>query len=103
MTKPIPSTGGSLPVVGIGTSQIFDFENDPAAFAERRQVLEILASGQSGRIIDTAPSYGRAEARDWGTFSKPPDFGRVFSSPARSPLAPAAKARPPNSSSRASA
>lgn len=61
LTKPIPVSGEQLPVVGIGTARIMDFESDPEAFAERRQVLEILASGQTGNIIDTAPSYGRAE------------------------------------------
>jgi len=62
MTRPIPSTGERLPVVGIGTARIFDFENDPAAAAERAAVLRILAGG-GGKLIDTAPSYGRAEAR----------------------------------------
>jgi aryl-alcohol dehydrogenase-like predicted oxidoreductase len=61
-TRPIPSSGERLPVVGIGTARIFDFENDPAAAAERAAVLRTLAEG-GGRLIDTAPSYGRAEAR----------------------------------------
>jgi aryl-alcohol dehydrogenase-like predicted oxidoreductase len=51
-----------LPIVGIGTAVIFDFENDPAKQAERRQVLETLVAG-GGKLIDTAHSYGRAEDR----------------------------------------
>jgi aryl-alcohol dehydrogenase-like predicted oxidoreductase len=61
-TRPIPHGGEQLPVIGIGTAIIFDFENDPVKFAERRQVIQTLvASG--GRLIDTAHSYGRAEDR----------------------------------------
>ena len=61
-TRPIPHSGEQLPIVGIGTAVIFDFENDPAKQAERRQVLETLVAG-SGKLIDTAHSYGRAEDR----------------------------------------
>ena len=51
-----------MPIVGIGTAVIFDFENDPAKQAERRKVLETLVAG-GGKLIDTAHSYGRAEDR----------------------------------------
>ena len=61
-TRPIPQGGEPLPVIGIGTAVIFDFENDPAAFAARRQVIQALVAG-GGRVIDTAHAYGRAEDR----------------------------------------
>jgi len=61
-TRPIHSSGERLPVIGIGTARIFDFENDPVAAAERAAVVKTLVSG-GGKLIDTAPSYGRAEAR----------------------------------------
>lgn len=61
-TRPIPHSGEQLPVVGIGTAIIFDFENDPAKHAERRQVIQNLIAG-GGRLIDTAHAYGRAEER----------------------------------------
>ena len=61
-TRPIPHSGEQLPIIGIGTAVIFDFENDPAKHAERRQVLETLVAG-GGKLIDTAHSYGRAEDR----------------------------------------
>ena len=44
LARKIPSTGEMLPSVGIGTAIIFDFENDK-------------------ENVDTAPSYGQAEAR----------------------------------------
>ena len=61
-TRRIPSSGELLPVIGIGTAVIFDFENDPGKFAERRQVIQTLVAG-GGKLIDTAHSYGRAEDR----------------------------------------
>ena len=61
-TRTIPHSGEPLPVVGIGTAVIFDFENDPVKYAERRQVIQTLVAG-GGRLIDTAHSYGAAEDR----------------------------------------
>ena len=61
-TRPIPVSGEQLPVIGIGTAVIFDFDNDAAKFSERRQVIQTLVAG-GGRLIDTAHSYGRAEER----------------------------------------
>ena len=62
VTRPIPHGGEPLPIVGIGTAVIFNFENDPAAYAERRQVIQTLIAG-GGKLIDTAAGYGRAEDR----------------------------------------
>jgi diketogulonate reductase-like aldo/keto reductase len=61
LTRPIPSTGEALPVIGLGTAQVFDVGGDPAARRPRRAVLEALFAG-GGRVIDTSPMYGRAEA-----------------------------------------
>jgi aryl-alcohol dehydrogenase-like predicted oxidoreductase len=61
-TRPIPHGGEPLPIVGIGTAVIFDFDNDPQKYAERRQVLQNLVAG-GGKLIDTAHAYGRAEDR----------------------------------------
>ena len=61
-TKPIPVSKEALPVIGIGTAVIFDYENDPVKQAERAEVLKVLTAG-GGSLIDTAPAYGKAEAR----------------------------------------
>ncbi len=61
-TRPIPHSGEQLPIVGIGTAIVFDFENDPMKFAERRKVIQTLVAG-GGSLIDTAYGYGRAEDR----------------------------------------
>ena len=62
ITRPIPHSGERLPIVGIGTAVIFDFENDASKFAERREVIQRLVAG-GGKLIDTAAGYGRAEDR----------------------------------------
>lgn len=61
-TRPIPHGGEQLPIVGIGTAIIFDFQNDPVKYAERRQVLQTFVAG-GGKLIDTAYGYGHAEER----------------------------------------
>ena len=61
LTRPIPSTGEAMPVIGVGTWQAFDIGDDPAEMEQRRRVLEILFQA-GGRMIDSSPMYGRAEA-----------------------------------------
>ena len=62
ISRKIPSSGEMLPVIGIGTAIIFDFENDKTKLDERAEVIKALVAG-GGRLIDTAPSYGKAEDR----------------------------------------
>ena len=59
-TKPIPSTGEALPVIGLGTSRVFDIGPGEADRAPRRDVLRLLFEA-GGRVIDTSPMYGAAE------------------------------------------
>ncbi len=58
--RPIPSTGEKLPIIGLGTSRVFDVDKSPEERAPRKQVLRTLIGGGAS-IIDTAPSYGEAE------------------------------------------
>ncbi len=58
--KPIPSSGETLPVIGMGSWITFDVGNLPGERAQRLRVLEaFFAAG--GRLIDSSPMYGRAE------------------------------------------
>jgi aryl-alcohol dehydrogenase-like predicted oxidoreductase len=61
ITRPIPSSGEAMPIVGLGTSQVFDVGADAAAREPLREVLRLFLEA-GGRIIDTSPMYGRAEA-----------------------------------------
>ena len=61
MTRPIPSSGEAMPVIGLGTSQVFDVGADERGRQPLRAVLQAFVDAD-GRIIDTSPMYGRAEA-----------------------------------------
>ncbi|MGC2203908.1 MAG: aldo/keto reductase, partial [Stellaceae bacterium] len=61
LTRPIPSTGEELPVIGLGTWRAFDV---PASAAVREPLRGVLKAflDFGARVIDTSPMYGRAEA-----------------------------------------
>jgi len=60
MTKRIPSSGESLPVVGLGTYKVFDVESTPAEIEIRRQIVDLLTQS-GGSLVDTSPMYNRSE------------------------------------------
>jgi diketogulonate reductase-like aldo/keto reductase len=61
LTRPIPSTGEALPVIGLGTWRAFDVGADAQVRRPLREVLQLLLDA-GGRMIDSSPMYGRAEA-----------------------------------------
>jgi len=61
LLRPIPSSGETIPAVGLGTWQTFDVGASAAAREPLREVLKrFVALG--GRVIDSSPMYGAAEA-----------------------------------------
>ena len=50
-----------LPVIGLGTSRVFDAGSATAEREPLEQVLAMLAK-HGGKMVDTSPMYGRAEA-----------------------------------------
>jgi aryl-alcohol dehydrogenase-like predicted oxidoreductase len=60
-TRPIPSSGEQLPVIGCGTYRGFDVGLQSAAYRRLPGVLDALFSA-GGAVIDSSPMYGRAEA-----------------------------------------
>jgi diketogulonate reductase-like aldo/keto reductase len=60
-SRPIPSSGQSLPVIGIGTWQTFDVGGDAAARAPLKEVLRLFFAG-GGRVVDSSPMYGSSES-----------------------------------------
>ena len=61
LRRNIPSTGEALPVIGLGTSDVFDVSGNGAERAPLAEVLRALVDG-GGSLLDTSPMYGRAEA-----------------------------------------
>lgn len=60
--RPIPSSGETIPVIGMGTSRTFDVGPDPEALARLREVMQLFFNC-GGTVIDSSPMYGEAEAR----------------------------------------
>ena len=50
ISKPIPSTGEQLPMIGVGTWQTFDVAADAAKRAQLADVLRILGRGDFHRL-----------------------------------------------------
>jgi aryl-alcohol dehydrogenase-like predicted oxidoreductase len=61
MTRAIPATGESLPVIGLGTWQVFDAGDDAARRARLRETLAEFARA-GARLVDSSPMYGSSEA-----------------------------------------
>jgi diketogulonate reductase-like aldo/keto reductase len=59
ITKAIPSTSESIPVIGLGTSRTFDVSQQERQF-KLLPVLDVFFSN-GGAMIDSSPMYGAAE------------------------------------------
>jgi diketogulonate reductase-like aldo/keto reductase len=59
-TRPIPSSGEPLPVIGCGTWRTFDVGASPVARAPLADVLHVLFTA-GGSVIDSSPMYGSSE------------------------------------------
>ncbi|MCM2251583.1 MAG: aldo/keto reductase [Ramlibacter sp.] len=60
LSKPIPSSGEQIPVVGLGSWITFNVGNDPSAREQCAEVMRgFFASG--GRLIDSSPMYGSSQ------------------------------------------
>jgi aryl-alcohol dehydrogenase-like predicted oxidoreductase len=60
LQRTIPSSGESVPVLGLGTWQAFDVGPNPAERQPLEEVL-VLFTQLGGRVVDSSPMYGRAE------------------------------------------
>ncbi|OGA82983.1 MAG: aldo/keto reductase, partial [Betaproteobacteria bacterium RIFCSPLOWO2_12_FULL_66_14] len=58
--RPIPSSGELIPVIGMGTAVVYEIDTGDARFPVLVETVRaFLANG--GALIDTSPTYGRAE------------------------------------------
>jgi aryl-alcohol dehydrogenase-like predicted oxidoreductase len=58
--KPIPRSGETLPVIGLGTWQTFDVGAGQSARAPLKEVLRDFVQ-LGGSVIDSSPMYGKSE------------------------------------------
>jgi diketogulonate reductase-like aldo/keto reductase len=60
LRRPIPSTGESLPAIGVGTWRTFDVGDSPT---DRDPLLSVLKNllDKGGKVIDSSPMYGNSE------------------------------------------
>src|SRR5215475_4898944 len=60
LTRPIPSSGEALPVVGLGSWITFNVGNDSVARDASAEVMRSFFAG-GGRMIDSSPMYGSSQ------------------------------------------
>ncbi len=61
ITRPIPSSGEALPVMGMGSSRTFDVAPDSRMIEQLTEVVRLFFAGH-GAMIDSSPMYGQAES-----------------------------------------
>jgi aryl-alcohol dehydrogenase-like predicted oxidoreductase len=76
LLRKIPSTGETLPAIGLGTSGPFEVTPDEAARTPLREVLQGFFAG-GATLIDTSPMYSTAEAV-LGDLLTPAQQAKVF-------------------------
>ena len=60
LKRVIPSSGEEMPVIGLGTSRVFDIQRSKNELNVREKILDIFYEN-GGRLIDTSPMYGMSE------------------------------------------
>lgn len=77
ITRPIPSSGEALPVIGCGTWLGFDVAPGSSGFQRLPGVLEALFAA-GGSVLDSSPMYGRAQAATGELLAASPERGKAF-------------------------
>lgn len=76
--RTIPSSGERIPAIGMGTWRTFDVGSNAAALAARVTVLQTFLD-HGGRLVDSSPMYGSAEAVIGYCLERVPGPERLFS------------------------
>jgi len=77
LTRPIPSSGEQIPVIGLGGRWISN-NSTPEELAEHRAVMHALADGAegAGRVFDSAAGYGGGGSEEYaGQWAAEDGFG----------------------------
>jgi diketogulonate reductase-like aldo/keto reductase len=78
LRRPIPSTGQSIPAVGLGSWITFNVGNDPVLLEACAEVIAAFID-EGGGMIDSSPMYGSSQATIGYGLRKLGDPGAVFS------------------------
>lgn len=76
LTRPIPSSGHRLPVVGLGTWRTFDVGPGPGREPLAEVLRVLFAAG--GSVIDSSPMYGRSEEAVGDLLERTGNHARAF-------------------------
>jgi diketogulonate reductase-like aldo/keto reductase len=60
ITKPIPSSGERIPIIGLGSSQTFNLAPGNDRYVQAQTVVRIFRE-LGGTVIDSSPTYQRSE------------------------------------------
>ena len=60
LKRSIPGSNESIPVVGLGTWEVFDVAGTSEELALRREIVDLLVE-KGGSLIDSSPMYDRSE------------------------------------------
>ena len=77
LRRPIPSSGELLPVIGVGTAVVYEIETSDARFPALIDTVRTFLSN-GGTLIDTSPTYGRAEKNLGEIFRRTGQRDRAF-------------------------
>ena len=77
LTRPIPSLGELLPVVGLGSWITFNVGDDPVARDACADVMRNFVEA-GGRMIDSSPMYGSSQEVIGYGLRKAALTGRIF-------------------------
>ena len=61
ISRPIPASGEKLPLLGLGTWQVFDVASAGTEYLQARATVQTLVDGGAS-LVDSSPMYGRSES-----------------------------------------
>jgi diketogulonate reductase-like aldo/keto reductase len=76
-TRPIPNSGETLPIVGMGSWVTMNVGDDPALRAARLKVVQAFFD-EGGGMIDSSPMYGSSEEVIGHSLTKIPNKQQLF-------------------------
>ena len=77
MTRPVPTSGEKIPVIGLGTSRVFEVGGSESELSPLGAVVAQLASVENS-VLDTSPMYGEAESVAGALMEEAGMRGRLF-------------------------